>query len=254
MARLHDRYCDLDSPLHRADPRAKLIAFTLAVVAVASLSADDLTRFAWAYAAIASLLALSRVPPAYLLRRMLAVSPIILTSGLLLYFASSSQNPAPALAIILRAYAAVALLALLGATTPFQHVLWAFRKLRLPESLYAIASLMNRYFTLLHDQWRRMINARDCRSAGKPAISHTSLYGKQIALVFLRSWDRAERVHAAMAARGFHGEIPVNFDHRFRLADLALATLCPALFFAPQLPVVNFRLQSLVKHVADLLF
>lgn len=242
MTVLHlDRWADIDSPLHKLDPRAKVLATLAAVVTISSAPSGSLTPFTWFYALIALLVGLSRVPPDWLLRRCLLASPFILMAAALPAFSlwlegarlqpSAASIAVRAAVIALKAYAAVILLALLVATTRFSHLLWALRALRAPEVLHVMAGLMHRYAYVLADEWRRTNMARDSRAgATLSGRRRLQIFSQQIATIFLRGWDRATRIHWAMLSRGFTGAMPVLASFRFGLADwlflLMLASAC----------------------------
>jgi cobalt/nickel transport system permease protein len=109
--------------------------------------------------------------------------------------------------------------------------------LRVPEALGQIVVLMYRQLYILLDEWRRATQARECRSAGRLNLSRTSIYGKQLGVIFLRSWDRADRVHAAMMVRGFDGRLPLRGPHRLTARDFAGLSLTLAIFL-----VIRIRL------------
>lgn len=234
-----DRDAGIDSPLHRLDPRTKLLLFFSAVVTVASEPAGELAAFPYYFAAILGLVLLSRVPPGRLAGRLLAAAPFLLMAALLPWTArmlgGAPGGPDPAAfgaSVLLRGMASVLLLVLLTSTSAFHHLLWAMRKLRAPEVLGQIVTLMYRQIFILLDEWRRATQARECRSAGKLNLSPLSIYGKQLGVIFLRSWDRADRVHAAMMVRGFEGRLPIEGSHQLRLADAAALAFSLAVFLA----------------------
>ena len=234
-----DQDAGIDSPLHRLDPRTKLLLFFSAVVIVASEPAGELAAFPWYFGAITGLALASRVPLSRLVRRCLAAAPFLLLAALVpwaalaLGDASNAHDAAGfAASVLLRGFAAILLLALLTATSAFHHLLWGLRKLRVPEALGQIVTLMYRQLFILLDEWRRAAQARECRSAGRLNLSRTSVYGKQLGVIFLRSWDRADRVHAAMMVRGFDGRLPLSNPHRIDARDLAGLSLTLAVFLA----------------------
>lgn len=242
MTVLHlDRWADIESPIHKLDPRAKILATVTAVVAISSAPSGSLNPFSWFYALIALLVGLSRVPPDWLLRRCLLASPFILMAAGLPAFSlwlegaelgSTLGSIATRAAVIaLKAYAAVILLALLVATTRLSHLLWALRALRAPEVLHVMAGLMHRYASVLVDEWSRTHMARESRAgAAARGRRRLQIFSHQIATIFLRGWERATRIHWAMLSRGFTGTLPVLARFRFGLADwlfvLTLASAC----------------------------
>lgn len=233
-----DQHAGLDSPIHRLDPRAKLLFFFGAALVVASEPAGEVAAFPYYAALILGLAWASRVPLLYLAARWAAAAPFVVLAALLPWVAAAlGAEPVDspenfAASIVLRAWGAITLLILLTAATHFARLLWAMRKLRAPASLSVIVTLMYRYVFILLDEWRRISQARDCRSAGVLRGSKASFYAKQIAMVFLRGWERAERVHWAMAVRGFRGWFPLLDAPRFRPADLGFLVLGLASFLA----------------------
>jgi len=243
-----DRFSHLNSPLHRRDPRAKICAVVFAVIVIASAPRGPLEQFTGFYVLIAALIALSRVPLRFVVSRCLLASPFIVMAALLPFLSLwvegaaaagadmatvSDQNAAAvrfALSVLLKAYAAIILLTLLTSTSRFDHLLWGLRRLKAPEILNVIATLMYRYIFILLDEWRRTTQARQIRTPGGLRVSRLGLFGKHVALVFIRGWERAERVQAAMTVRGFRGEFPLARASRFQAADALFLIVMVASF------------------------
>jgi len=101
---------------------------------------------------------------------------------------------------------------LLAFTTPFHDLVDALRELRLPRILISIISFMYRYLAVLTDEGSRMLRARDARSAlgdgrgGGSIRWRATVTGRMVGSLFLRAYERSERIYAAMQARGFEGE------------------------------------------------
>jgi cobalt/nickel transport system permease protein len=101
---------------------------------------------------------------------------------------------------------------LLAFTTPFHDLVDALRELRLPRILISIISFMYRYLAVLTDEGARMLRARDARSAlgdgrgGGSLRWRATVTGRMVGSLFLRAYERSERIYAAMQARGFEGE------------------------------------------------
>jgi len=112
--------------------------------------------------------------------------------------------------IFLRGTAAVALLALLAETTEFSELIEALQKFRLPGVWVTALALAFRYLFLLVDEWRRTNEARVCRAPQLRGIALAKVMAGQLGLVFVRAWERGERVHGAMLARGFDGSWPLS--------------------------------------------
>jgi len=116
--------------------------------------------------------------------------------------------------IAIKAWIAVQGAILLSATTSFPDLLVAMRALRVPRLLVSIFGLMWRYAFVLADEALRLSRAREARSATGTSkrgvrwlIWQAQVTGNMAGSLFLRSLERGERVYAAMAARGYTGEL-----------------------------------------------
>ena len=223
------------------DPRARLLLVFAAIVIVSSTPHGVLWPFA-IYIPLTLLLAfMSKASGFYLLWRCMAASPFILLAAGLLALQSGFEPPEIvkrlplAASVALKGFTAAWLLAFLTATTPLAELLWALRKLKAPESLNVILGMMYRYTSLLSEEYARQERARDSRTVRPLGRRRYGVYGRQLGTMLLRSWDRAERVHAAMLSRGFTGSWPEMQPHRLRAWDISFAVLSVALFLAGRL-------------------
>lgn len=114
--------------------------------------------------------------------------------------------------IALKSWVSVQAALLLTFTTPFHDLVDGLRQLRLPTIMVAIISFMYRYLSVLSDEATRMARARASRSAdpdgrgGRSIVWRGRVTGSMVGSLFLRSYERSERIYAAMQARGFEGE------------------------------------------------
>lgn len=216
----------------RLDPRVRLLLVVAAIGIVSSTPRGELAPFPW-YGALAVGLALaSRASGFYLLWRTMAASVfILLAAGLLAWEAGI---PAGA-SVALKGYTAAWLLALLTAVTPLPELLWALRKLGAPEPLNLILGMMYRYTSLLGEEYARMERARESRTVRPLGRRRFGVYGRQLGALVIRSWDRAERIHAAMLSRGFRGAWPETKPHRLKAFDYAFGAAAAGLFLAARL-------------------
>lgn len=119
---------------------------------------------------------------------------------------------------------------LLAATTKVPDLMHALRHLGIPSILIAITSFMFRYLSVLVDEAIRLMRARSARSAGRQSgLSSIAWQGRVVGnmtgQLFLRSYERSERVYHAMAARGFQGQFVTVNPHRVRRRDWAMGGL-----------------------------
>jgi cobalt/nickel transport system permease protein len=233
-----DQYSDRDSPVHRLDPRAKLVA-TLAFIAAVVLtpSASWLT-YGLCFIIIAALILMSRVPLLYILRRSLVIIPFVLLVAIFIPFfkegevagsfslgqwhISVSRSGLQLLATILaKSWLSILSLVLLTSTTGFARLLKGLEQLHLPRVMVMLLSFMYRYIFLLTDEVMRMKQARDSRSFGGKRLRQIGAVGNMIGTLFIRSYERGERVYAAMVARGFDGHSRTLDSLQFRRVDAA---------------------------------
>ncbi len=225
-----DRYSGRDSLLHRRDPRAKVIALAVACLCMVSEPRGDLLPFWCYFPFVFVLIVLSRIPVRFFLKRCLIAAPFIVMAALLLPLSHSPVGIASESALVLpyvddmlsiffRAFGAVLVITLITSTERFHRLLRGLQELKMPRLLGLLSALMYRYIFIIHDEWLRTNIARKSRTPGKLQLSRVSVYGRQIALIFIRSWERAENVYQAMAARGFDGAFPVSGALVFRSAD-----------------------------------
>jgi cobalt/nickel transport system permease protein len=142
------------------------------------------------------------------------------------------------LTIMIGSWLSVQCALLLAFTTPFHDLVDGLRQLRMPRIIVAIISFMYRYLAVLSDESSRMTRARDARSAGEGLGSGGSIRwratvtGRMVGSLFLRSYERSERVYSAMQARGFEGEFRHLHSRALERSQLAWLLALLALFAA----------------------
>jgi cobalt/nickel transport system permease protein len=116
--------------------------------------------------------------------------------------------------IVLKSWLSVQVALLLAFTTPFHELIDALRELRLPRLMVAVISFMYRYLGVLTEEAGRMNRARASRSAaaqdgrsGGTPLWRARVTGAMVGSLFLRSYERSERIYAAMQARGFEAQL-----------------------------------------------
>jgi cobalt/nickel transport system permease protein len=223
---LRERYTAADTPLHRLDARVKMAA-ALALSIIIVLTPER----AWpAYALYAALLAGVAAAGRLRVRRLWQSAALVLPfalAALTLLFTTPGNAVAQAAgltitdaglarfaAITLKSWLAAQAALLLALSTPFSEVLWALARLRVPGTLVQIIGFMYRYLGTLGEEAERLLRARAARSASAPGQrAGGSLWwraqtaGGMVGSLFLRSYERSERVYAAMLARGYTGQM-----------------------------------------------
>jgi cobalt/nickel transport system permease protein len=198
-------------PLHRLDARIKLIAALAFVVITVATPIGSWTLYGVLGFSLALLIGLSGIPTRDLVRRWLTF--LVLIGFLALVIGSTHPARArvglgvvAASILIKNSLAIVAMLVLAGVTS-LHAILVAMRKLGVPPVLVGTLGFMERYRFVLADELNRMATARRARTFTKRGTISLSLAGGLIGLLFLRAFERAERVHGAMVARGWQGTL-----------------------------------------------
>jgi cobalt/nickel transport system permease protein len=86
-------------------------------------------------------------------------------------------------------------------------LLEALRQLKVPKLFIQLLSFMYRYSFLLEDQLLRCRRAYDSRNInGKNNFRKARIFSNILGTVFIRTYERAERLYLAMCARGYENE------------------------------------------------
>lgn len=223
---LTDRYHHLDSPLHRLDPRVKVIVALLLITGITLTPAGAWPAYPLLWALVGSLAAAGQLSVWCVARRGGLALPFALAAATLMFttpgntlvdlggLTITGAGLARFAAIVIKSWLAVQVALVLSMTTHITDLLWALTSLRVPAVLVAIISFMVRYLATLQDEAERLMRARASRSASQPGqrsggsvFWRAQVAGGMVGNLFLRSYERSERVYAAMLARGYTGEM-----------------------------------------------
>jgi cobalt/nickel transport system permease protein len=242
-----DAYQAGGSRLHRMDARIKLL---LCIGLILLLGLTPIGRFGAyiGFFALAMIGALSaRIDPWLVMKRSVVALPFTLAAITLLFtvpgptlitlpltgWTISTLGLIRFISILLKSMISVQFAVLLIFTTQLTDTLWALGALHAPQILVSIISFMYRYIFLLADESLRMTRARDSRSAviaegrkvGQSIIFDARTTGRMIGSLFLRSFERSERIYQAMIARGYAGQIRQFMPPPIPRADWVIAGL-----------------------------
>jgi cobalt/nickel transport system permease protein len=137
--------------------------------------------------------------------------------------------------VVAKSWLSVMVSGLLVATTRFTDLLHALRALRVPAVLAQTISFMVRYLLVLVEEAKRLMTARESRSAGKGGTVawRARVLGGMIGSLFIRSYERSERIYAAMVSRGFAGEIRALLPLSWQATDTWAALIWLLLLAGP---------------------
>jgi cobalt/nickel transport system permease protein len=236
----HALYLPRDTVVHRLPPHCKLVAVLTFVIVVVATPRDAF----WAFAVYALLLAgvavVAQVPAPTVLRRMVVEVPFVLFALLLPFVAHGPRVEVLGLSlsesgllggwnVLAKGTLGVVASILLAATTEPRSLLLGIERLHLPPLMVQIMSFMLRYTDVVGAEMARMRVARESRGFQGRDIRQARVLAHSAGALFIRSYERGERVHLAMLSRGYTGTMPAVHDIRADRAQWATAAALPAL-------------------------
>jgi cobalt/nickel transport system permease protein len=223
-----------DTPVHRLDPRAKVLTtlvFLVCVVSFGKYAVLPLLPFLIFPVVMASQ---GNIPGGFLLRKLLIVSPFAIVIGIfnprldqqVVFYLGSwgvSAGWISYLSILLRfTLTTLAALILIG-TTSLTAICSGIERMGVPDVFATQLLFLYRYIFVLADEVLRMSRARALRSFGRKGMGIT-VYSNMLGHLLLRTYERAQRIYLAMTCRGFDGHVRtmriLNFTTRDTLFTL----------------------------------
>lgn len=207
------------SPVHRAPAHLKVVGLVGFMLVVVATPGTLWPVFAGYAVVVASVIALSRVPVSYLAPRMLVETPFVVFAVLLPFVATGPRTEVLGLsvsqaglvaagALLMKGTIGVASALTLAATTESDDLLRGLQRLRVPDLLVQIAGFMIRYLDVVTGDLRRMITSMRSRGCDPRSPRHWPTLARSLGALFIRSYERGERVHLAMLSRGYTGTLP----------------------------------------------
>jgi cobalt/nickel transport system permease protein len=146
------------------------------------------------------------------------------------------------MSIVIRSWLSVQIAILLVAVTRFPDLIHALEHLRVPAILTTIIAFLYRYLFVLTDEVFRLLRARESRSAasagqksGGSVLWRARTAGNMAGQLFLRSYDRSDRIYNAMAARGYAGQMRTLNPHEMKSSDYLVLALAIAIISTLQI-------------------
>jgi cobalt/nickel transport system permease protein len=215
----HPLYRHSDSVVHRAPAEVKLVCLVVFVLAVVATPREMFWPFAIYAAIIVLTWRLARVPLRWVLPRMLIEAPFLVLAVLLPFSEGGQRVDVVGLqlsvsglwaawGIVIKGTLGVAAALAFAATTSSTELPMALSRLGVPAVVTSVLVLMIRYIDLLAAEAGRMRMARIARGDSPRALHQARAIATAIGALFLRSYERGERVYAAMLSRGFDGRAP----------------------------------------------
>ncbi|HEY8456945.1 MAG TPA: cobalt ECF transporter T component CbiQ [Actinopolymorphaceae bacterium] len=236
----HRLYVHGHSVVHRLPAECKLVALVGFVFTVVATPRTAFAGFGCYAVLLFALIKLAQIPAGFALRRVVVEAPVVVFAVLLPFVAHGPQTEVlgvgvsePGLLaawnILAKATLGVLAAIVFAATTEQRDFLVGLQRLRVPSLLIQIVAFMVRYLDVITDQLGRMRVARESRGFTPKGVRAWPALAKSGGALFLRSYERGERVHLAMLSRGYNGTMPVLSARSASLTDWTCALLLPGL-------------------------
>ncbi len=207
------------SVVHRAPAHVKLVLLVSFMLVVVATPREWYLAFAGYLLVLLVVIWVSRVPYRYLAKRMLIETPFVLFAVLVPFIAEgprievlgmsvSQPGLVAAWGLIVKGSLGVLASLTLAATTDPQDVLVGLRRLRMPDLIVQIMGFMLRYLDVVTSELGRMTTSMKSRGSDPRSPRHWPVLARSLGALFIRSYERGERVHLAMLARGYDGTLP----------------------------------------------
>jgi cobalt/nickel transport system permease protein len=212
-----------DSLVHRLRPQCKLVAAVAFVFVVVSTPREQVWAFGLYALLLVGVATLAGIGPRTILTRLLVEIPFVVFAVLLPFLSPGERVDVAGVSlsvgglwaawnILAKSTLGVACSILLAATTDIRELLLGLERLRMPSLLVQIMTFMIRYGDVITDEMRRMRIARESRGFVGRDVRQLPVVAQSAGALFIRSYERGERVHLAMLSRGYTGRMPVVTD------------------------------------------
>ena len=253
-----DRYHEKESFIHHIDPRVKVVVTVAFIVSNALLPDGAWMAFVFAWLFLLAANVLSRLGIAYTFKRSLVALPFALIAITVLFsipgkpvanfsiamwdFVITDAGLLRFVSILIRSWLSVQIALLLVAVTRFPDLIHALEHLRVPAILTTIIAFLYRYLFVLTDEVLRLLRARESRSAasagkrsGRGVVWRAKVAGNMAGQLFLRSYERSDRIYNAILSRGYTGHLYTLNPHEMKSRDYFVTAFAIAILFIVQI-------------------
>lgn len=210
-----------DSVVHRLPAHVKLVGLVAFVVLVVVLPRSAHGARVLMIGVALVVVVLTRVPWRHVVSRLAVETPFVVFALVLPFVATGPQRTLgpvvvsrdgldAGLALLATATTSVLMAIAFATTTSSRDLVRALQHLRVPDRLVQILSFMVRYLGVVGSQAQRMRVARESRAFAATSVRSWPVLASTAGALFIRSYERGERVHLAMMSRGYTGRLPVT--------------------------------------------
>lgn len=212
-------YLHRHSITHLLPSHLKILSVLAFILVAVTTPITRWQTFVALFTIIISAALVSKIPLLLLFKRALIEIPFVFFAILMPFFGEGEKFEFAGLqlyregllagaSIVAKGSLGVLAAVILSTTTTAREILRGLERLKLPTVMVQIASFMLRYVNVISDEMERMKVARESRGFIATGIKHWKVIATSAAALFIRSYERGERVHLAMLSRGFDGNLP----------------------------------------------
>ena len=213
-------YIHRHSLVHSLPAHLKIVAGLLFIIVGVATSISNWQAFIGYFLVIGTVLAIAKLPVKKILSRATVEIPFVLFAFLMPFFGTGEKFELLGLslyregllagaAIIAKGTLGLLVAITLSGSTKAREIIGGLETLRLPALMVQIATFMLRYVNVVSDEMERMKVARQSRGFEAKGIADWKILAQAAGALFIRSYERGERVHLAMLSRGYVGVMPV---------------------------------------------
>lgn len=218
---VHALYRHGHSPLHRVAPQVKIVTAFGLVCAIALTPRTAIWAFAAYAGVVVGLIAVARLPVGFIARRAIVLIPFLLVALLLPIVGSGERVDVLGLSlsaqglwdmwnVFVKAGLGFLVAVVLAATTEIADLLRGLDALHMPRIVTSIIGFAVRYIDIVGADFGRMRIALASRGYQGRSLSAWAMYARTIGSVFVRTYERGERVYLAMLSRVYTGSMPAS--------------------------------------------
>jgi cobalt/nickel transport system permease protein len=212
-------YLHRHSVIHSLPSHAKIVAALLFILIAVSTPIQRWPAFVGYFLILLITVAAAKIPFTLVVKRALIEIPFIFFALLMPFFGTGERFEVAGLnlyregllagaGIFVKGTLGVITAIILSTSTTAREILRGLERLKLPALMVQIASFMLRYVNVVNDEMERMKVARESRGFEATGVKHWKVLATAAGALFIRSYERGERVHLAMLSRGYTGILP----------------------------------------------
>jgi cobalt/nickel transport system permease protein len=212
-------YLHRHSIIHSLPSHAKIVAALVFILICVSTPITRWQAFIGYFLALFLAVLAAKIPPTLVAKRALIEIPFVFFAILMPFFGTGErfqigafnlyrEGALAGVGILTKGTIGVVTAIILSTSTTAREILRGLERLKLPPLMVQIASFMLRYVNVVNDEMERMKIARESRGFEATGIKHWKVLATAAGALFIRSYERGERVHLAMLSRGYDGVLP----------------------------------------------